>query len=145
MAKNKTAESTPGFKKKGKRLIIIMIASLFICPLICDHNDVFWLVSGAGTVSLPTYTTWSKYNKDFGAEGSRSYHFATHGGSRSGVLTVTFADMYVKIKGNKMYDSDGSYVAKIRKKANGDIVIYADNLPSIDFDGTYKKGRSYGN
>lgn len=143
MAKNKTEESAQGFMKKGKRLITIMIVSLFVCPLICDHNDVFWLVSGAGDVSLPTYTSWLKFDKDFGSVGSRSYVFSTFGGSHSGNLTVTFADMPVKIKGNKMYDSSGEYVAKIRKKANGDIVIYADNLPSIDFDGTYKKsGRS---
>lgn len=145
MAKNKTEESNQGFQKKGKKLIICMIAALFLCPVACDHNDVLWLVSDAGTVSLPSYTTWSKYDDDFGVVGSRSYHFSTYGGHHSGTLTVTFSDMPVTIKGNKIYDKVDAYVGKIRKKSNGDIVIYAGNISSIDINGTYKKGKSYGN
>ena len=133
------------FKKKGKTLTICMIAALFLCPAACDHNDVLWLVSGAGTVSLPSYTTWSRYDDNFGSVGSRSYHFATYGGNHSGTLTVTFADMPVTIKGNKMYDKAGEFVGKIRKKANGDIVIFAGDISGIDINGTYKKGESYGN
>ncbi|MBR3784112.1 MAG: hypothetical protein IKJ78_06615 [Bacteroidales bacterium] len=136
MAKNKTEESNQGFQKKGKKLIICMIAALFICPIICDHNDVLWLVSGAGKVSLPSYSSWKKgvYGQD-----DKVYLFSTYGGHHSGTLTVTFADMPVKFKGNKMYDKAGEYVGKIRKKANGDIVIYASDMPSYDIDGTYKK------
>lgn len=124
------------FKKKGKTLIICMVAALFLCPVACDRNDILWVVSGAGDVSLPSYSSWKKveYGKD-----NKVYLFSTYGGHHSGTLTVTFADMPVSIKGNKIYDNAGDYVGKIKKKSNGDIVIYASDMPSYDIDGTYKK------
>ena len=76
------------FKKTGKILTICMIAAAVLCPIICDWNGVASFFSGGGTVSLPSYTTWSKYDNNYGSTGSRSYHFATYGGHNSGTLTV---------------------------------------------------------
>lgn len=131
------------FKNKGKTLIICMVIALFLCPVTCDWND---LASSGGSVSLPTYSSWTKdYNETNGhsdpREGDRIYHFGTYGSSNWGTLSCTFADMPVNIKGNKMYDKDGVYVGKIRKKQNGDIVIFDCNISGFDFNGTYRKGK----
>lgn len=134
------------FKKTGKILTICMIAAAVLCPIICDWNGLASFFSSSGeSVSLPSYTTWSKYDNNYGSTGSRSYHFSTYGGHYSGTLTVAFADMPVTIKGNKMYDKADKYVGKIRKKSDGDIVIFDCDISGFDINGTYKKGKSYGN
>lgn len=124
------------FKKKGKTLIVCMVAAIFLCPIACDRDDILWVVSGADDVTLPSYSSWKKgvYGQD-----DKVYLFMTYGSQNSGTLTVNYADMPVSIKGNKMYDKVGEFVGKIRKKSNGDIVIFASNMPSLDINGTYKK------
>ena len=115
-----------------------MVVAMFLCPVACDHNDVFWMVSGARTVKLPTWANWCKEMGENLSAGDRIYCFYTLSGSDWGAIQVTFNDMFVEIKGNKMYDKVGDYVGKIRLKNNGDIVIYGgDNIVGIN--GTYYK------
>ena len=127
------------FKKTGKILIICMIAAMVLCPLICDWNGVASFFSSGGGVKLPTNTSWCKRVSDNLSAGDRIYCFHTGSGSDWGSLQVTFADMYVKIKGDKMYDRDGAYVGRIRLKSDGNIVIFGGDISGIDIDGTYYK------
>ena len=45
--------------------------------------------------------------------------------------------MYVRIKGNIMYDSTGDYVGKIRLTRKGDIVIWDNDISGLDINGKY--------
>ena len=130
-------KDTQDFKTKGKRLIICMIVALFLCPIACDRNDVLFLASGSGNVRLPTHSYWQKKHGDNVRAGDVLYSFYTTEGSDWGMLQITFNDMYVKIKGNKMYDGDGEYVGRIRLKRNGDLVIYGVHITGLDINGTY--------
>lgn len=125
------------FNKKGKKLIIWMIVALFLCPVACDRNEVIYLVSGGGNVSLPTHSYWQKKIGDNVKAGDKLYSFYTQDGTDWGVLGITFNNMYVKIKGNKMYDSDGSYVGRIRLTRNGDIVIWDNDISGLNINGKY--------
>lgn len=125
------------FEKKGKRLIIYMIVALFLCPIGCDHNKFLYLVSGGGPVRLPTNSYWQKPVGDNVHAGEKLYSFYTQDGSDWGMLQITFNDLYVKIKGCRMYDSAGDYVGKIRITGKGDIVIWDNDISGVNINGRY--------
>lgn len=116
-----------------------MIAALILCPLICDRNNALYLLNGGGNVRLPKHSNWYKSSWNNAKEGDILYSFNTTEGSDWGVLNITFNGIYVKIRGNKMYDSTGEYVGRIRLKRNGDIVIYKGDISGFDINGTYYK------
>ncbi len=131
-------KSSQEFKKKGKRLIICIIAALFLCPVACDRNEFLYLAGGGGKVKLPTHSYWQKDHGDDVREGDILFAFYTMDGSDWGMLELSFTDMYVEIKRNKMYDRAGEYVGRLRLKRNGDLVIYGVTA-NYDINGTYHK------
>lgn len=133
------------FKKKGRLLTIGMIVSLIICPLVLNYNDVMGFVSGGSELNLPANHIWKKSYAEvnghsYPSENDKLIIFqATKPGWDLAYLQDTWATIPVSIKGNTMYDKNNEYVGKIRKKSNGDIVIYACTSGSDVFNGTYKK------
>ena len=132
MAKNKTEESNQGFQNKGKKLIICMIAALFLCPVICDrehiriHHDI----------SLPANSMWyAKSNPDH----IHRRLALTYDGGKWVFFSIIFSsgrtiDMGLQIKKDELYDIDNKYSGYIVKKDNGDIVIHSD---VDELDGVY--------
>lgn len=133
------------FKKKGRLLITGMIVSLIICPLVLNYNDVMYFVGGGRELNLPADHTWMKDSDEvnghsYPRENDKVIMFqTTKPGWNLAYLQDTWATIPVSIKGNTLYDKNDEYVGKIRKKSNGDIVIYACTSGADVFNGTYKK------